>query len=73
MLIGIDASRAVAARPTGTEIYSRQLIQALLKIESRHRFRLYFRAPPYKARFLPPTCATSPSPAYGPTCVFRGR
>ena len=46
MLIGIDASRAVAARPTGTEVYSQRLIQALLALESHHRFRLYFRSPP---------------------------
>jgi glycosyltransferase involved in cell wall biosynthesis len=56
MLIGIDASRAVAARPTGTEIYSQQLIQALL-LESqrsepaRHQFRLYFRDPPAVGAF----------------------
>ena len=46
MLIGIDASRAVAARPTGTETYSRQLIQALLALDSSHQFRLYFRTAP---------------------------
>ncbi len=46
MLIGIDASRAVAAHPTGTEVYSRRLIQALLTLESPHRFRLYFRSRP---------------------------
>ena len=52
MLIGIDASRAVAARPTGTEIYSRCLIQALLALQdqrasfARHCFRLYFRSVP---------------------------
>lgn len=51
MLIGIDASRAIAAHPTGTEGYSRQLIQALLELEGRqtsvhYRFRLYFRSTP---------------------------
>jgi glycosyltransferase involved in cell wall biosynthesis len=47
MLVGVDASRALADRPTGTETYSRRLIQALLRLESCHRFRLYFRkAPP---------------------------
>lgn len=51
MLIGIDASRAVADRPTGTEVYSRRLIQALLALESRHRFRLYFRNPPAAGDF----------------------
>jgi glycosyltransferase involved in cell wall biosynthesis len=43
MLIGIDASRAAMSHPTGTEIYSQRLIQALLALESPHRFRLYFR------------------------------
>ena len=46
MLIGIDASRAVAAHPTGTEVYSQRLIQALLALDGPHRFRLYFRSPP---------------------------
>jgi glycosyltransferase involved in cell wall biosynthesis len=57
MLIGIDASRAIAARPTGTEIYSRRLIQALLELESqqtpvRHAFRLYLRDAPPADAFL---------------------
>jgi glycosyltransferase involved in cell wall biosynthesis len=46
MLIGIDASRAVAARPTGIEVYSQRLIQTLLTLESPHRFRLYLRSMP---------------------------
>jgi glycosyltransferase involved in cell wall biosynthesis len=46
MLIGIDASRATAPHPTGTEVYSRLLFQALLSLPSAHRFRLYFRAAP---------------------------
>ncbi len=46
MLIGIDASRAIADRPTGTEIYSRRLIQALLTLDPPHRFRLYLRTAP---------------------------
>ncbi|MDY6874721.1 MAG: glycosyltransferase family 1 protein [Chloroflexota bacterium] len=43
MLIGIDASRAVTAHPTGTEIYSQRIIEALLALGSLHRFRLYLR------------------------------
>lgn len=43
MLIGIDASRAVAAHPTGTELYSLRLIQSLLALDTPHRFRLYLR------------------------------
>jgi glycosyltransferase involved in cell wall biosynthesis len=47
MIVGIDASRATVDRPTGTETYSRHLIQALLARDSPHHFRLYFRdAPP---------------------------
>jgi glycosyltransferase involved in cell wall biosynthesis len=46
MLVGIDASRASAARRTGTENYSLHLIRGLLALESEHRFRLYFREPP---------------------------
>lgn len=46
MLIGIDASRATAARRTGTETYSLHLIRALLRTGSAHRFRLYTNAAP---------------------------
>ncbi len=49
MLIGIDASRAITDRPTGTETYSRRLIHTLLTLETPHRFRLYLRSdsPPH--------------------------
>src|SRR4030042_223861 len=46
MLIGIDASRAVRPRRTGTENYAYHLIQALLQAEGGHRSRLYFNEPP---------------------------
>jgi glycosyltransferase involved in cell wall biosynthesis len=46
MLIGIDASRATAARRTGTETYSLHLIRALLAQEKGHHFRLYFNQTP---------------------------
>jgi glycosyltransferase involved in cell wall biosynthesis len=46
MLIGIDASRATMGWGTGTEFYSVRLIQALLALETRHRFRLYVNRPP---------------------------
>lgn len=46
MLIGIDASRAVAAQATGTELYSQQLIRALAASAPGHRFRLYFNQTP---------------------------
>lgn len=43
MLIGIDASRATAARRTGTEHYSLQIIRGLIAAGPEHRFRLYLR------------------------------
>jgi glycosyltransferase involved in cell wall biosynthesis len=46
MLIGIDASRTTAARRTGTENYSLHLIQELIALGDRHRFRLYFNQAP---------------------------
>ena len=46
MLIGIDASRAVIARRTGTETYSLHLIRALLRLGTGHRFRLYTNGVP---------------------------
>jgi glycosyltransferase involved in cell wall biosynthesis len=47
MLVGIDASRSVSAQPTGTELYSRYLIEALLaRAPDRFSFRLYFNQSP---------------------------
>lgn len=46
MLIGVDASRAVVARRTGTELYSLRLIEALLSLDVPHRFRLYLNRSP---------------------------
>ena len=46
MLIGIDASRAVAARRTGTETYSLRLICNLISLGTGHRFRLYTNGQP---------------------------
>jgi glycosyltransferase involved in cell wall biosynthesis len=47
MLIGIDASRAVAARRTGTENYALHLIRELVRQNTKHDFRLYLnRVPP---------------------------
>ena len=51
MLIGIDASRATAARRTGTEVYSLHLIRALLARGAGHRFRLYFNQAPASGLF----------------------
>ena len=46
MLIGIDASRSVAKKRTGTENYSLNLVCHLLALQSDHRYRLYFNRPP---------------------------
>jgi glycosyltransferase involved in cell wall biosynthesis len=46
VLVGIDASRAVIAQRTGTEVYSLHLIRGLLEGGRAHRFRLYFSQPP---------------------------
>jgi glycosyltransferase involved in cell wall biosynthesis len=46
MLVGIDASRAITSAPTGTEIYSRELITALLQLGSPIRYLLYTRSAP---------------------------
>jgi glycosyltransferase involved in cell wall biosynthesis len=60
--IGIDASRAVTARRTGTEGYSYHLIRRLLAIESPHRFTLYFNRPPRQGVFDAPAAQTKPMP-----------
>ena len=49
MIIGIDASRTTAARPTGTEAYSLELTHALLALDAGHIWRLYFNQPPAPA------------------------
>jgi len=48
MVIGIDASRAVTGRRTGTEAYSFFLIRALIPLagEAGHTVRLYFNQEP---------------------------
>lgn len=53
MLIGIDASRAVAQQRTGTEAYAYFLIQALIPLATArgHRLRLYYNQPPSRDLF----------------------
>jgi glycosyltransferase involved in cell wall biosynthesis len=51
MFIGIDASRATAARRTGTENYSLHLIRELLAEGVDHHFRLYFNRAPEPGLF----------------------
>lgn len=46
MLIAIDASRAVKAQPTGTELYSARLIEYLAKIDEDNTYYLYSPTPP---------------------------
>lgn len=46
MIIAIDASRAVNQFPTGTEHYSRKIIEYLAKIDSINTYRLYSPTPP---------------------------
>ncbi|MCA1554912.1 MAG: glycosyltransferase family 4 protein, partial [Chloroflexi bacterium] len=46
MLIGIDASRAVRSKRTGTESYSRHVIRHLLKWDTTNQYRLYMQQPP---------------------------
>lgn len=53
-VLGIDASRALADAPTGTEYYARALIDALLRLDAPTRFRLYTRENP-PPNFFPPT------------------
>jgi hypothetical protein len=49
-VVGVDASRSAAPQPTGTELYSRYLIEALLDRAPEHFcFRLYFNQPPQSA------------------------
>ncbi|HZO32932.1 MAG TPA: glycosyltransferase family 1 protein [Chloroflexota bacterium] len=52
MLIGIDASRAVVARRTGTERYALEITRALVEAAPDDRFVLYFNQPP-SAGLLP--------------------
>lgn len=46
MLIGIDASRTVLARRTGTERYALEITRALIDLPADDRFVLYFNQPP---------------------------
>jgi len=51
-IIGIDASRALSAAPTGTEGYSYHLIRALLPhLDEQYSARLYLRTVPDPAAF----------------------
>lgn len=53
MRIAIDASRAARPNPTGTEAYSRHLIDALVPIAPEHRLLLYYNQPPQTVPLAP--------------------
>lgn len=57
MLIGIDASRALRAKRTGTERYSLEIIQHLLALPAarEHHWRLYVDQPVALASLVPST------------------
>lgn len=61
MLIGIDASRALRARRTGTENYSLQLIRGLVRLGDDHRFRLYCDHVPPAGLFDHPAVGAAPA------------
>jgi glycosyltransferase involved in cell wall biosynthesis len=52
MNVGIDASRAAMSQPTGTEHYSWRLINALLRLPHKNRYRLYLRERPPDGHFF---------------------
>ena len=64
MLIGIDASRAVSRRRTGTEAYAFYLLQSLIPLTERknHQLRLYFNQAPGPGLF--------PNSTHIETCVI---
>lgn len=45
MIIGIDASKLVSQNPTGVEISTRELIKALLQLDTENIYRLYSPVP----------------------------
>ncbi|MDX2077034.1 MAG: glycosyltransferase family 1 protein [bacterium] len=51
--IAIDASKTTIAKTTGTEYYARALIDALIRINTKHELHLYFRDEP-TANLFPP-------------------
>ncbi len=78
MLIGIDASRALRARRTGTERYSLEIIRHLLHLPAAqaHHWRLYTDTTLPPAIFVAPTGAQNDqttSPASVESCVLPGQ
>lgn len=54
MLIGLDISRLAIAQRTGTEHYTRALLQALLARDRHNQYRLFCNQPPVDLPPLPP-------------------
>ena len=52
MIIGFDASRAQLAQRAGPENYTYNLLQELLRVDRRNKYRLYCKGP---LDFSPPT------------------
>lgn len=71
MLIGVDASRALRARRTGTERYSLEIIRHLLGLKeaSEHRWRLYTDAADVDSRLT----AHFPDDVHVEMCVLPAR
>jgi glycosyltransferase involved in cell wall biosynthesis len=57
MLIGLDISRLAATQRTGTEHYTRALLDALLALDRHNHYRLYCNQPPGALPTLPPNAA----------------
>ncbi len=62
MLIGLDISRLAVTQRTGTEHYTRALLDALLALDRRNHYRLYCNQPPTVLPMLPPNAALRPIP-----------
>lgn len=60
LLVGVDASRAYLADPTGTETYAARVIDGLAAVTG-HALRLYLRRPPLRA--VPPGAQARVLPA----------
>jgi glycosyltransferase involved in cell wall biosynthesis len=73
MLIGIDASRALRARRTGTERYSLEIIRHLLALPAaaQHQWRLYVDAMPETDLF--PTQTPAATKANVEICLLPAR
>ena len=58
MIIGIDASRSAKDERTGTENYSYNLIKALIAVDRKNRYVLYFDKTPQFFEINQPNVST---------------